>query len=325
MMAPALLITGIILLFHHGRPIYLRISCALLLPLIGSSLCHMILVAPMTSEHIIKDLWNMGLIVKSGGVLAGGLAIIFVKLFSKVASIIVFLALFIAAGMVACRISPLELLERYRNRPRYPEEPEPERPVRKKEQAQNRPAARPAVPAIRPSIDIPLDGDETPVTAEEPKEEKKAGILNGFFRQRSSEQKTPGQLLHEEELPALVQEEPIEEEIIEEEPIAYEPEIVEEPVQPVIPVSQPQEPAPAKAEPVTKAEAIEQWKSERYTAEERAEYGIAAREVREEMMAENKKMVKTVKGKKVYDDNYYAGAKLKKEFAKRMKARGFGK
>ena len=81
MMAPALLITGIILLFHHGRPIYLRISCALLLPLIGSSLCHMILVAPMTSEHIIKDLWNMGLIVKSGGVLAGGLAIIFVKLF----------------------------------------------------------------------------------------------------------------------------------------------------------------------------------------------------------------------------------------------------
>ena len=281
MMAPALLITGIILLFHHGRPIYLRISCALLLPLIGSSLCHMILVAPMTSEHIIKDLWNMGLIVKGGGVLAGGLAIIFVKLFSKVASIIVFLALFIAAGMVACRISPLELLERYRNRPRYPEEPEPERPVRKKDQAQNRPAARPAAPAVRPSIDIPLDGDETPVTAEEPKEEKKTGILNGFFRQRSSEQKTPGQLLHEEELPTPVQEEPIEEEMIEEEPIEYEPEIVEEPVQPVIPVSQPQEPAPAKIEPV---------ESKKETAKQVAAATAEVTSAIEEKLAEEEKV-----------------------------------
>lgn len=82
-------------------------------------------------------------------------------------------------------------------------------------------------------------------------------------------------------------------------------------------------PAKATAEPKTKAEALEEWKSARYTAEERAEYGKAAKEVREEMMAENKKMVKTVKGKKVYDDNYYVGAKWNKEFAKRMKERGF--
>ena len=82
--------------------------------------------------------------------------------------------------------------------------------------------------------------------------------------------------------------------------------------------------ATAKAEqPKTKAEAIEQWKSARYSEEERAEFGIAAKEVREEMMAENKKMVKTVKGKKVYDDNYYVGAKWTKEFNKRMKERGF--
>jgi hypothetical protein len=82
--------------------------------------------------------------------------------------------------------------------------------------------------------------------------------------------------------------------------------------------------ANAKAEqPKTKAEAIEQWKSARYSEEERAEFGKAAKEVREEMMAENKKMVKTVKGKKVYDDNYYAGAKWTREFNKRMKERGF--
>ena len=58
MTAPALLLAGIILLFHRGRPILLRITCALLLPLIGGALCHMVLSKPVASESIIRDLWN---------------------------------------------------------------------------------------------------------------------------------------------------------------------------------------------------------------------------------------------------------------------------
>lgn len=71
--------------------------------------------------------------------------------------------------------------------------------------------------------------------------------------------------------------------------------------------------------PKTRAEAIKS----RYSDEERKAYGEAAKAVREEMMAENKKKVKVVKGEKVYADDYFVGAKWKKEYAKRMKARGF--
>lgn len=79
-----------------------------------------------------------------------------------------------------------------------------------------------------------------------------------------------------------------------------------------------------KTAPTTRAEAIEQWcESKGITEEDRAAYGEAKREIRDEMMAENKKMVKTVKGVKVYDDNYYVGKKWTREFNKRMKERGF--
>ena len=236
MTAPALLLAGIILLFHRGRPILLRITCALLLPLIGGALCHMVLIEPVASESIIRDLWNAGLIVKGGGVIAGALAMIFVKLFSKIVSIVIFFGLFLAAGMAACKISPLELVERYRNRPRYEEEPEPEPVVRKKE-----PRMQPAIPMQREAkvsrvIDIPLDGDEEvkPASKSEPVEEKKAGILTGFFRQKSAEQPLPGQLHHE-----LEPEKPPEEEL---------PELPEEPVipeiLPAIPVVEESEPEP---------------------------------------------------------------------------------
>lgn len=80
-----------------------------------------------------------------------------------------------------------------------------------------------------------------------------------------------------------------------------------------------------ETKPTNKAEAIEAWKSSKYSEEERKAYGEAAKAVREEMMVENANMVKTVKGKKMYDENYYVGAKWTKEFNKRMKARGFGK
>ncbi len=256
--APALLIAGIILLFHRGRPVYLRVICALLLPLIGSSLCHMILVDSAASESIIQDLWNAGLAVKGGGVIAGGLAIIFVKLFSKAASIIIFLAMFVAAGMLACKISPLELIERYRNRPRYEEEPEPApapaMPARRKEQAVRQQIAQPAGKSSRAAFDIPLDGEEPPAEPEGPKEEKKSGILTGFFRQKSSEQKTPGQLLHEQEPPAPTQPEPIEDEI------EYEPEPEMEPAQPApVPIAKPVEAPAVKAEvPESKKETAKQ-------------------------------------------------------------------
>ena len=39
--APALLLAAVILLFHHGRPVQLRVTCALLVPVLFGSLVHM--------------------------------------------------------------------------------------------------------------------------------------------------------------------------------------------------------------------------------------------------------------------------------------------
>lgn len=83
--------------------------------------------------------------------------------------------------------------------------------------------------------------------------------------------------------------------------------------------------ASKKSAPTTRAEAIDKWCEEKgYSEADRKAYGEARREIRDEMMAENKKMVKVDrKGNKTYDDNYYVGAKWTREFNRRMKERGF--
>ena len=59
---PALVLAGCILLFHHGRPVTLRVTSALLLPVLLGSLCHMLLVkeAYASSIGIIPALWKDG-------------------------------------------------------------------------------------------------------------------------------------------------------------------------------------------------------------------------------------------------------------------------
>jgi len=41
---PALALAGVVLLLHHGRPVALRVTCALLLPLLFGALAHMVLL-----------------------------------------------------------------------------------------------------------------------------------------------------------------------------------------------------------------------------------------------------------------------------------------
>ena len=189
--APALTLAGMILLTHRGRPVALRVTCALLLPLLLGALAHMLLLKDgyEFSQGILKTLWASGKVLQSGGAVSGMLAVGAVMAVARVASVIIFAGLLIALLMIALRISPSALAEKHRNRPRYEPQPEPTRPVR--------PA--PAIPAEprrgsggRSAIDIPLDGEPRRT------QEKKPGLLNGFFRQKSDQQLTPDQLLAQE-------------------------------------------------------------------------------------------------------------------------------
>jgi len=187
--APALLFAAIILLFHHGRPVQLRVTCALLLPVQFGALVHMVLCKQEfeSSAGVLKVLWTSGRAMESGGVLSGALAVGSLALFGKITSIIIFTAVLAALAMAASRMTVGAVVEKARNRPQYEEEPEPE---------PRRPAIRvtePERPKPKPVIDIPLDGEAQP--------EKKPGLLSGFFRHKSDQTKTPDQLLAEQSLP----------------------------------------------------------------------------------------------------------------------------
>ena len=188
---PALVLAGCVLLFHHGRPVTLRVTSALLLPVLLGTLCHMLLVkeAYASSIGIIPAMWKDGVALKCGGVISGTLGQGSVAVFSKIASIIIFTVLFVVLLMVALRLTVGALIEKHRERPKYEEEPEPEKPVREAKRPQETVAAIPAESA-RSRIDIPVDD---PVNAPAPKPEKTG--FTSFFRHKSDKQKTPAQVV----------------------------------------------------------------------------------------------------------------------------------
>ena len=243
--APSFLLASLILLFHHGRPVRARVTCSLLLPLLFGSLCHMIF-APLkyaASLKIVTVLWESGRELTSGGVISGILAVGSVRVFSKIASIIIFTALFVVLLMVAMRMTLGAVIEKHRARPMYEEEPEPESkkkdagirmiPIEEPRKAMD--AAKP-----KPVIDIPLDSTPAIPAGAAPGEQtgKKSGLLHGFFRTRSEQQKTPDQVLRDKR-PEPVQTAEKQEDAA----------VVAEPMKEALPVRQtPPKPAPQPVE-----------------------------------------------------------------------------
>ena len=231
-LGPALVLTAFILLFHHGRPVTLRVISAMLLPVLLGSLVHMLRVkeAYVSSIGIIPALWKDGIALQCGGVLSGVLAQGFVAVFSKIASIIIFTVLLVVLTMVALRLTVGALIEKHRERPRY--EAEPEEPIQTGKRTRK---PEPAIPAesSRTRIDIPVDD---PVDAPAPKPEKTG--FTGFFRHRSEQQKTPAQIVAAQKA-AAEESEPYEE---------GDPFAVKAPAAPVMPPK----PIQAKEEPASR-------------------------------------------------------------------------
>ena len=198
--APALALAGVNLLAHRGRPVVLRTVCALVLPVLLGAILHLFLYrgeAVTGLAPAMKSLWASGLLLKSGGALAGGLAMGMKRLVGTVVSVIVLLLLLAAAVFAALRVSPWELVQRARDR--VPYEPEPERP------------ARPEKPRRqRPSVDVPLEDEPVrPQPKPEPKPEPQPQEIpdeplprkkgKGFFSRRGEDVMTPDQVLRPQE------------------------------------------------------------------------------------------------------------------------------
>jgi len=188
---PAMLVSGVILLFHRGRPVWLRVACTLLLPLTFGALVHVLRCkeAVESTLGLFPRLWAMGKELAAGGVLSGLLAVGSVKLLSKVVSVIIFLILTLILLMVTFHVTLGSLLERVKSRPRYEEEPE-KPPVL--ELPKHR-AEEPKKKEKSAKIDFRLDGE--PEECTEPA--KKEGRFTSFFRHKDEAQRTPDQVLTE--------------------------------------------------------------------------------------------------------------------------------
>ena len=202
--APALLGVAVIQLRHQGRPVILRTTCTLLVPLLAGVLWHLIFcrTAYELGGGLLPLLWKDGQTLGCGGVVAGGLALGSEALVSKVVSIIIFVVLLLAALLGALHMTPQQAVDKMREYrdsrwddedgeddlpdddfeplPRRrtssaPEKPVKEKPVRK-----------------RAGIDIPLDGEPSAM---------ESGTKKEFFARKSDTVRTPDQVLEQKAAP----------------------------------------------------------------------------------------------------------------------------
>ena len=196
--APALLLTGLLLLTHRDRPATLRSVCTLLVPVLTGCGLHLLLCARSYEPGLtgLRELWLSGRSLQSGGALSGGLAVGFSAVFGKVLSLILFLLMLLVALCLALHFSPKDAVRRAQERREAEREDIPEEapPVREKEKpAEKRPRRRAA-------IDIPLD-DEPPAKQPQPRLEEPAFApkeKKPFFSRKSSTVRTPDQVLRGE-------------------------------------------------------------------------------------------------------------------------------
>ena len=198
--APALLLTGLLLLTHRDRPATLRSVCTLLVPVLTGCGLHLLLCARSYEPGLtgLRELWLSGRSLQSGGALSGGLAVGFSAVFGKVLSLILFLLMLLVALCLALHISPKDAVRRAQERREAEREDIPEEapPVREKEKpAEKRPRRRAA-------IDIPLD-DEPPAKQPEPQPQPEEPTFapkekKPFFSRKSSTVRTPDQVLRGE-------------------------------------------------------------------------------------------------------------------------------
>ena len=201
---PALLLASYILMFHRGRPVRLRVTCALLLPVIFSCFLHALLAEPLEWDgQLWGTLVESGKALQSGGGLGGVLGQGFVSLFTKIGAAIVSLLAGLLLGLAAFNRTVMDIADWIFSRPRYEYEPELE-PAPRKERRPGRERREEPVQtrtASRAAIDIPVE-DGPLVGREPPKEEKK-----GFFN-RSPRVPSPDQLLKARQTAPAEPEEP---------------------------------------------------------------------------------------------------------------------
>ena len=180
----SLLAAFLILLFHDGRPVRLRVSCALGVSLGVGILGHLFGAEAEISWGfpMVVELWETGVEQASGGVIAGFLAMLLRDSISLAGATVLVVILMLLALLFTFRLTIPGLFRAYRARPK-PEYAPPQREHADPAQTLvNHVAARQQQKAERrrssiADFDIPLDDpvvQPAPKAQEPPKKQKKA-------------------------------------------------------------------------------------------------------------------------------------------------------
>ena len=177
----SLLAAFLILLFHDGRPVRLRVSCAWACPWAWAS--GHLFAATAEIEWgfpMVVELWKTGVEHTSAAVIAGFLAMLLRDCISLAGATVLTVVLMVVALLFTFRLTIPGLFRAYRERPRPEYEPAPAG-ARGPGQGAGRPcggAADSEDRAGRSAIadfDIPVDEPVLPPPAERDRQEKEEG------------------------------------------------------------------------------------------------------------------------------------------------------
>ena len=183
--APLLLAGGLFLLLHRERKAAGRVVCALLTPVLGGSLLHLLLAKPIEALSA-SALWTAGKALTGGGVISGGMA----ELGKTYLSEAVF-AILAAIGLLACifvmlRTTPAQVAQKARERAaQRAEEAEEGESVstppagKDTNKSAEKAAEKPASRRRKAQIDIPLDSEDAPLPEEHPLQPERKPFFAG--------------------------------------------------------------------------------------------------------------------------------------------------
>ena len=184
MLAPCFFVTAYNLIFHHGRPITMKVTAAMLIPVFFAAMLNMIIyVFPAQSSEltvIVGDLYEKGRSMDSGGVLGGLLGYGLESAFSAYAAFPLLFVGFVFFGFKALGMSISGTAGKIKERMTVPYDEESytesvpaaqsvrRESVKKDAAVSAKPVSAPASGKRRsPIVDIPLGDDEEPLTLNE--------------------------------------------------------------------------------------------------------------------------------------------------------------
>ncbi len=198
LLPPALLWSAVILGFHRGRPVQLRVWCTMLLPVAFGGLLHLFLAKGdfSWSAAVVKTFWEGGKAMTCGGVISGVVAQGLIVIFSKIGAGMVLTFGLAGLLMGSFRITPADLADWLSSRPpRREYEPEEE---------EEEPSAPVPARAVKPApvsrerrraaIDIPVDDGPLPQSEEEEEPQPQPEPRRGLF-DRKPRVPTPDQVV----------------------------------------------------------------------------------------------------------------------------------